>query len=122
MADDLRKFSPSFAGRKVTISSYSADAEGMIFSLEIMDVMTRAGIDVDPVMGRLVPVGGVFVGVNVTGPPADEAFIRLLVKDLRRIDPNGVAGDWKPSYSQVGVLVGAKPIMGIPALVWQHPQ
>jgi hypothetical protein len=120
IADDLRKFSPSFAGRKVEISSYSADAEGMVFSLEINDVMTRAGIGVDPVMGRLVPVGGIFVGVNVTGPPADEAFIRTLLLDLRRVDPNGIAGDWKPSYSKVGVMVGVKPIVGVPALVWQH--
>jgi hypothetical protein len=70
LAKILQPFTPSFKGRKVKISSQIGDAEGMLFALEIMDVLSRAGIDVDTDgMGRLEGVGGVFMGATVTGPP-----------------------------------------------------
>jgi hypothetical protein len=40
MGKDLSKFSSHFSGRKVKVSSYSGDAEGIVFSLEIIDAGT----------------------------------------------------------------------------------
>lgn len=119
IADHLRMFTPNFVGRKVTISSQTGDAEGMVFALEIMDIMTRAGIDVDPAMGRLVPVGGVYMGTRVSGPSSDEQFIRTLVNDLNFHLEAGVDGEWKPAYTELDILVGVKPIAGIPSIAKQ---
>ncbi len=75
---ELSKFASHFSGRKIKVMSYAADAEGVVFSLEVMDVITRAGIVVDPVIGRIEPVGLVDTGLNITGPSKDEDFIRAL--------------------------------------------
>jgi len=80
----LGTFAPSFKGRKVRILSQSGDAEGILCSLEIMDILARAGIEVDPAgIGSLFGVGGGFVGVTISGLPNDEAFIRSLVNGLK---------------------------------------
>ena len=38
----------------------------MVFSLEIIDVLMKAHIDFDSVVGRLMPVGLVDIGVKIT--------------------------------------------------------
>ncbi len=112
----LRAFAPRFSGRKVKISSYSCDAEGIVFSLEIMDIVTRAGIDVDPVIGRTLPVGLVTLGVKVTGSAADEMFIRSLLTGIHAHVGTDLHGEWAPKYSQVSIEVGVKPIAGLPTV------
>lgn len=116
----LRQFAPSFSARKVKISSYSADAEGIVFSLEIMDILTRAGIDVEPIIGRVMPVGLVSLGVKVTGPIADEMFIRSLLTGIRAHVDTSLSGEWDPKFTEVSIEVGVKPVAGLPAVV-QEP-
>src|SRR5260221_389723 len=94
----LHQFAPRFSGRKVTVSSYSGDAEGIVFSLEITDILTRAGIDVEPVVGRLLPVGLVTLGVKVTGPIADGPFIELLVRGIRANVDTSLSAEWDSKY------------------------
>jgi hypothetical protein len=110
----LRPFAPVFSGRKVKISSYSADAEGIVFSLEIMDTLTRAGIDVEPIIGRSIPVGLVDLGVKVTGPIADESFIRSLLNGIKAHLDTSLRGEWDSKYTEVNIEVGVKPIVGLP--------
>ena len=118
----LHSFASHFSGRKVTISSYSGDAEGIVFSLEIMDILTRAGIDVDPVIGRLIPVGLVNLGVKVTGPIADGKFIGALVTGIRAHVDTDLSGEWDSKYAEVGIEVGVKPVAGLPIVIPGHPQ
>jgi hypothetical protein len=114
LGEQLRRFGPSFSGRKVTISSYAADLEGIVFSLEVMNVLTRAGIDVDPIIGRIVPVGLVDVGVKVTGPIADEPFIRSLITGISAHVDTSLSGEWDSKYNDVEIHIGVKPISGLP--------
>ena len=113
----LRSFAPSFSGRKVTISSFSGDAEGIVFSLEIMNILTRAGIDVEPVIGRLVPIGLVTLGVKVTGPIADGMFIKSLITGIRADVETSLDGEWNSKYTDVNIAVGVKPVAGLPAVL-----
>jgi hypothetical protein len=113
----LRPFAPSFSARKVKISSYSADAEGIVFSLEIMDILTRAGIDVEPIIGRVMPVGLVTVGVKVTGPIADGMFIKSLITGIRADVDTTLNGEWNSKYTEVNIEVGVKPVAGLPAVI-----
>ena len=123
---ELKKFAPSLKGRKVKISSQVGDAEGMLFSLEIMDILTRAGIDVDASgMGALMEFHAVEVGTIMTGPPGDQEFIRSLVSGLNsKLDPalgTSVYGEWNPKYTELVVMVGVKPIVGLPRNPnWTH--
>lgn len=111
---ELSKFAPRFAGRKIKIMSYKADAEGIVFSLEMMDVITKAGIEVDPVIGRMEPVGLVDTGLNIFGPSGDEAFIRALENNVRAHLDTDVCGEWNPKYSELEIFVAVKPIKGLP--------
>jgi hypothetical protein len=113
---ELSKFAPGFSGRKVKVSSYVADAEGMVFSLEIMDIITKAGIEVEPIIGRIVPVGLVDMGVKVTGPSGDEAFIRSLIGNIHSHLDTALNAKWGPQYEELTVDVGVKPVAGLPAL------
>jgi hypothetical protein len=112
----LRLIAPNFAGRKVKVSSYSADAEGIVFSLEIMDILTRAGIDVDPIIGRGIPVGLVDIGVKVTGPIADGPFIRSLLTGVKAHLDTSLYGEWNSKYTETSIAVGVKPVAGLPAV------
>jgi hypothetical protein len=124
---ELKKFAPALKGRKVKISSQTGDAEGMLFSLEIMDILNRSGIDVDAAgMGALIEFHAVAMGVVITGPPQDQEFIRSLVGALNaKLDPSvgtSVYGEWKPQYTAILVTVGVKPIVGLPkGLLHQEP-
>ena len=124
LGEELMEFAPGFKGRKIKISSQTGDAEGMVFSLEIMDILTRAGIDVDPAgMGAIITVHAVAMGVIVRGPPGDREFIRALVGALNaKLATNlgtSVYGEWKPEYTEILVMVGVKPIVGLPK-DWLH--
>jgi hypothetical protein len=116
LGEQLRKFASSLSGRKVKISSQMGDAEGLLFCLEIMDILNRAGIEVDTAgMGRLMVVGTVQMGAIVMGPPRDAAWIRLLVLGLdARLNPPSVDAEFKAEYTEVTIMVGVKPIVGMP--------
>ena len=122
MGNELAKFSLSLSGRKVKVSSYTADAEGVVFSLEIIDVLTKARIDFDPVVGRLMPVGLVDMGVKITGPVSDENFIRALATDIHSYADTAVFAEWNPKYKDLEVLVAAKPVPGLPNVKTQATQ
>lgn len=110
---ELSKFAEHFSGRKIKVESYGGDAEGIAFSLEVMDVITKAGIEVDPVVGRIEPVGLVDTGLNITGPSGDEDFIRALANNIRAHLDTDVCGEWNPKYSELDILVAVKPIAGL---------
>jgi hypothetical protein len=117
----LNKFALAMKGRKVKIESQTSDAEGMLFALEIDDLLQNSGIEVDETgMGRMMPVGMVVVGVKVSGRSDDEELIRTLVYGLRSPNNPGVEGDWKPANTEFVILVGSKPIRELPAK-FVHP-
>ncbi len=116
----MHKFAPEFSGRKVAISSLQGDAEGIVFSLEIMDIITRAGIEVNPIIGRIVQVGLVDLGVKITGPAADQEFMKALAADVRADCDTSLHVEWGPQYSEVTIAVRVKPVAGLPT-VFQAP-
>jgi hypothetical protein len=116
IGNELSKFASSFSGRKVKVSSYSADAEGIVFSLEIIDVLTRAKIEVEPIVGRLIPVGLVDTGVKITGPSADEAFVKTIATSIHSHLDTAMRAEWGPQYKDVTVAVGVKPVIGLPLI------
>jgi hypothetical protein len=117
IAEDLHGFAASLAGRKVRISSLVGDAEGIVFSLEIMDIVTRAGIEVDPIIGRVQQVGLVDLGVQVTGPAADQEFMKRLATDIRADCDTALSVEWGPQFTAVEVAVRVKPVAGLPTVV-----
>jgi hypothetical protein len=122
---ELSRFAPHFSGRKMKVMSYSGDAEGIVFSLEVVDVVIKAGIDIDPAVGRGVPVGLVEMGVSITGPSGDEEFIRSLVTKLHSHlakEASDVVGEWNPKYTDLSILVGVKPVAGLPKINTQANQ
>jgi hypothetical protein len=115
LADELRKFAPTLKGKKVKISSETGNAEALVFSTEIIDIFNRAGIDVDPsFLGRVEWIGPILMGVKVSGSPKDMKFIKLLARGLATRSKSSVVWEWKPTYTEVKVEVGVKPIVGIP--------
>lgn len=109
----LRQFAATFAGRKIEVSSYSADAEGIVFSVQIIDILAHAGIGVDPVIGRTVPIGLVHLGVKITGPSADGIFIKTLIDRVQASIDTAFNGEWGAKYKDVKIEVGVKPIAGL---------
>jgi hypothetical protein len=115
LGEELKKFAAALKGRKVKMSSQIGDAEGMVFSLEIVDILTRAGIAIEDVgLGRVEGVGRVIMGANVTGPLADEEFIRSLAQGLTTHANSAVNGESKATYPDIAIMVGVKPIVGLP--------
>jgi hypothetical protein len=114
IAEQLKPFAASFASRKISVSSYSSDAEGIVFSLEILDILSRAGINTDPVIGRVMPVGLVDLGVKITGPIADGPFIKALLTNIHSRLDTKLHGEWDSKYTDVRVAVGVKPVPGLP--------
>ena len=119
MGNELSRFAKHFSSRKVKVSSYSGDAEGIVFSLEILDVLTKAGIETEPIIGRLVPAGLVDTGVKITGPSADVEFIRSLATAVHSHlikEVSDVSAEWDPKYAELTILVGVKPVAGLPRI------
>jgi hypothetical protein len=114
----LKPFAAHFTGRQIALSSYSQDAEGIVFSLEIMECLTRAGISVDPAIGRSIPVGLVEMGVTITGPAEDGDFIKSLGTAISsRADDTLVHIEWNSAkYKDLAIRVGVKPIAGLPTV------
>lgn len=110
---NLSTFASHFSGRKIKIESYMADAEGIVFSLEVMDVIKKAGIEVDPAIGQLEPVSLVDTGLIMFGPSRDEGFIRALEDNVRAHLDTDVCGEWNPKYSELEILVAVKPVKGL---------
>ena len=119
LGEELKKFAPSLKGRQVAIQSQVGDAEGVLWATEIMDVLQRAGIDVDASgIAALQVVHATAMGTLMTAPPQDQQFVSALVNGLnKKLDPvlgTSVYGEWKPEYTKVTILVGVKLIPGIP--------
>jgi len=117
IAGKMQKFASGFSGRKVKISSPVGDAEAVVFSLEIMDIFTRSGIDVDPVIGRVQQVGLVKLGTEITGPATDQEFMKALATEIRADCDTALHVEWGPQYSEVTVAVWTKPVAGLPTVV-----
>lgn len=117
IGDKIKPFSSRFIGRKVGIFSYSADAEGIAFSVEILNIFNRASIEVDPAIGRGIPVGLVDTGVHITGPIKDQDVITLLAHEIHNHADTDVYAEWKDEYKEVNVAIGVKPIPGLPKII-----
>jgi len=117
MGEKLKPFAQSLSGRKVAVSSYSQDAEGIVFSVEIIKCLERAGIAYDPVVGRIVPVGLVEMGVKITGPVKDAEVIKLLAREIHDRADTAVNAEWNDKYNDLSVAVCAKPIAGLPTIL-----
>jgi hypothetical protein len=113
---ELSKFAPRFSGRKIEVMSYVADAEGIVFSLEVADIITKASIEVDPVIGRVEPVGLVDMGLKITDPSGDKEFMRSLAASIHSHLDTEINVEWNPKYTGVMVLVGVKPVAGLPVV------
>jgi hypothetical protein len=115
-SERLKPFAANFATRKITVLSYILDAEGIIFSLEIMDVLFRAGIKSEPIIGREIPAGIPNMGVRITGPVRDKVFIETLAKEINVAADTPVDAEWAARYVDVRVEVGLKPVFGLPVV------
>lgn len=109
IAERLRPFAPGFSTRKVTLSSYTLDAEGIIFSMMIMDILTRAGIEVEPKIGRALPIGMVNPGVKITGPLTDQAFVRSLINGIHAHLDTSMRVELGSKHTEPHIEVGVKP-------------
>jgi hypothetical protein len=76
MARSFRPFVRNFFGRKVNFDWQSPDTEAAIFALEIEDALKRAAIQFQG--GGGLRVGGISIGVTITGASADGGFVRTL--------------------------------------------
>jgi hypothetical protein len=115
IGNKLKPFAPCLLGRKVTVSSYSLDAEGIVFSLEIIQCLTRAGIGFDPVVGRQIAVGMVDMGVKISGPTKDKEFILTVGNAIHDRADTDVYCEWDDSkYKELSIAVGARPVAGLP--------
>jgi hypothetical protein len=119
IGEKLKPFAQSLSGRKVIVSSYSQDAEGIVFSIEIINCLDRAGIAFDPVVGRVIPSGLVDTGVKVTGPIKDKDFIVTVGDAIHDRADTNVNCEWNDKYKDVRIDVSNKPIAGLPKITTQ---
>jgi hypothetical protein len=68
-----------FAGRPVSITSYSSDTEGLILAAQILDGLSKSGLQIQDNRLTMQPAGSVSFGVSVAGTD------RELVEELRGI-------------------------------------
>jgi hypothetical protein len=117
IGDKMKRFSPRFIGRKIQITSYTQDLEGIVFSVEVFHIFDDTGIEIDPVIGRLEPIGLVETGVRIVGPIRDQDVIKLLVREIHDRADTEVSGEWKDEYKQLAIFVAFKPIAGLPKII-----
>lgn len=116
----LRSFAPSLSGKKVKISSYIIDAEANVFAWMINEILFRAGIGTEPHIGRIMPSGGVDIGVKITGPIKDESFMYTLASGIYARLKTNMSVEYDDKYKEVAVLVGVKPVAGLPKIVFER--
>lgn len=102
-----------FAGKRVSVTTYSLDAEGATLATQIIALLGAATIDVDNRIASVMPLGGFSLGIHVTG--ADEnlaASIRsaLSVTGGLVVAPAINATGAIPSAGIVGNDPGSKPV------------
>jgi hypothetical protein len=110
----------SFAGRRVTVATYSLDAERAILGKQIAAALGAAKINVDDRTASLMPLGGFSLGVHVSESEADlVAAISLALASIGRLavaPPNSTQtggasiGVGDSSSAPVSILVGVKPV------------
>lgn len=118
----LRLFTSHFSGRKIKVSSYMLDAEGIVFALTINDIIFRAGIETDTAIGRALPVGLVDMGVKITAPVRDSDFILKLAEEIFARLKNELYVESKDEYKELSIEVGVKPVAGLPKMVFLNKQ
>src|ERR1017187_1142302 len=106
IAEQIKPYVSSFVGRKIKVSSYFADPEGGVFAAEMADILVRAGIKVDPKqIGAQIVVDELDFGVWITGPSADETFMRVFAVETHKHLDTPIRWRWGPQYAELGVLV-----------------
>jgi hypothetical protein len=116
-AAKLKPFAVSLSGRKVMVSSYVGDAEGIVFSLEVIDVLTKAGINTDSEVGRIEPIGLVDMGIRIWGPTRDKDFLNNLGLGIYKAAKTPVNIEWNDKYPVDTVAVDAKPVAGLATII-----
>lgn len=109
----LKAFAPSFDGRKIAIDSL-ADPEAMVFAVDILDVLGRAGIKANgALIGSMLSPRAPRFGVEITGPSGDEGFIKALMYSVCVDADTLCRGEWGPKYNDLKIEVDFKPIPDI---------
>jgi hypothetical protein len=115
-SDELAKFAAatkSFAGRSVSVWSYSRDIESEILAGQIIEGLELAQIPVINAVGAMISSTSARIGVHLTGP--DDELIAALMVGLKALSP--VRDPYKPtagvSVPPAEIFVGVKPIAGI---------
>jgi hypothetical protein len=117
ISNDLKPFSASLKGRKVKISSNAGDLESSVFAVSLAIILDKAGIEIDSAIGRMLQTGVVRVGVEITGPVNDGAFIKFLSEAIHSRLKTRIKGSWSDSHKETSISVGAKPIAGLPDVI-----
>jgi hypothetical protein len=112
-----------FAGRTVSVATYSLDAEGAILGQQIMASLQASGINVQNATASILPLGGFSLGVSVSGPDIDLVFsiygILSSIGHLAVSPPNSPSGGGTrmqagtspgTAVPSASILVGIKPI------------
>jgi hypothetical protein len=124
IAKPLKPFAPALTGRKITVGSYSFDQEGIVFAVEIWNVLNRAGINADASdVGTLMPIGMMQTGVIIDGRTTDRDIVQALGKTISSHAGNTpIHMEWDSSkHSDLSIFVAAKPIAGLPDIIPNKP-
>jgi hypothetical protein len=112
-----------FAGRRVSLTTYSLDAEGAMLGQQLMAVLRLAHITVEDNTASIMPLGGFSIGVHVSGSESDLVMTlygvlssvgRLFVARPDSRSSGGAAigtgkeGNMTPP--PVSILIGVKPV------------
>jgi len=111
-----------FSGRRVSVTTYSLDAEGGVLGKQIIAVLQAAGITTDDHTASLMPLGGFALGVHINGSEQD--LVTALATYLSSIGQLAVAtntdqkagaaissGASSTNTPAVSILVGVKPVV-----------
>lgn len=112
-----------FAGRSVTVTSYSQDAESAILTKQLIEALQAAGLKVADGTASLMQMGGFSMGVHVAGPNRDlvmalreslsqAAHLAVAPESPSQLVPHPagiVSGPPNPVAADASILVGIKP-------------
>lgn len=111
----------SFAGRKVYLSSYSGDAEGVRFALQIKMALEKSKILVEDLVGKTVVGqgiaggGGLRFGIHVEGVPSDDDLIAAIGGALEKNGGFNIGTITRPAMiiaerATLLIMVGLRPL------------
>jgi hypothetical protein len=112
-----------FAGRSITVTSYSQDAESAVLTKQVIEALQTAGLKVADGTASLMQMGGFSMGIHVAGPNRDlvttlreslsqTAHLAVAPESPTQLVPHPagiVSGPPNPAATDASILVGIKP-------------